>query len=390
SYTVDFENNKRTEAGSQTVSVKDAVVDSGTAEQTDYSFTYKTGTLTVNKKALTITAKNQTKTKGKTFTFAGTEFTTNGLVGTDSVTSVELTSTGAPASAAVGTHPIVISENSAIGSGLDNYDITYVDGALTVKKKIDRDDDKGVLGTEDLNTVDHFAYIIGRADGLVHPGAQITRAEVATIYFRMLTDTARTGYWSQTSEFSDVAAKDWFNNAVCTMTNGNVLTGYPSGTFAPNAPITRAEFATIAVRFFDGEYQGSTNLFSDISVHWAKDYINRAAELGLVSGYGNGTFRPDQYITRAEAVKIINTILGRKPHKDQLLDDMIIWPDNLDQSAWYYADIQEATNSHDYKYKTVESAYETWTELLEVRDWVALEKQWSAANSSANPGDVLQ
>lgn len=242
----------------------------------------------------------------------------------------------------------------------------------------------------ELNTTDHYAYIIGRMDGLVHPEAQITRAEVATIYFRMLTDESRTALWSQSNPYPDVQPGMWCNAAVSTMTRAGVIQGYTDGKFHPNDPITRAEFATIAVRFFEVTYSGDDK-FSDISNHWAADYINKAAEAALIAGFTDGTFRPDVKITRAQAITIFNRVLGRAPEKDHLLPDMITWPDNLDTNAWYYAAMQEATNSHTYDKKTNDAgeSYEVWTKMLPVRDWAAFEKAWSDANSAANPGEVV-
>ena len=241
-----------------------------------------------------------------------------------------------------------------------------------------------------LNKVDHFAYIVGYPDGNVKPQGNITRAEVATIFFRMLTDESRSDIWSQNSGYSDVVPGKWFNNAVSTLANGGILTGYEDGTFKPNANITRAEFATMAVRFFSSSYEGE-DLFPDIDKHWAKDYINTAANEGIINGYEDGTFRPSQPITRAEAMAIVNRVLERHPDKDHLLADMIQWPDNMDTGKWYYADVQEATNSHDYDMEGTEAEpYEVWTKLLPVRDWVALEQEWSDSNSSENPGDVVK
>ena len=239
-----------------------------------------------------------------------------------------------------------------------------------------------------LNKVDHFAYIIGYPDGNVEPQGNITRAEVATIFFRMLTDESRAEFWSQSNDYSDVTATKWFNNAVSTLSNGGIITGYNNGTFKPNGNITRAEFATMAVRFFSASYEGE-DLFPDIDKHWAKAYINTAAYEGIINGYEDGTFRPDQYITRAEAMTIVNRVLDRHPDKDNLLEDMIQWPDNMDTEKWYYADVQEATNSHDYDMEGTEAEpYEVWTEILPVRDWVALEKEWSDSNSAPG-GEVM-
>ncbi|MBQ2926297.1 MAG: S-layer homology domain-containing protein, partial [Ruminiclostridium sp.] len=149
------------------------------------------------------------------------------------------------------------------------------------------------------------------------------------------------------------------------------------------------EFATMAVRFFSSSYEGE-DLFPDIDQHWAKDYINTAAKEGIINGYEDGSFRPDQPITRAEAMTIVNRVLERHPDKDHLLKDMIQWPDNMDTDKWYYADVQEATNSHDYDMKGTEAEpYEVWSKMLPVRDWVAFEKEWSDANS-AQGGEVVK
>ena len=253
-----------------------------------------------------------------------------------------------------------------------------------------------------LNTEDHYGYIVGypvdyetgeptddQARKPVKPQGKITRAEVATIFFRMLTDESRNAYWSQSNSFTDVAADAWYNNAISTMTNAGILDGYEDGSFHPNGYITRAEFATIAVRFFDLSYQGE-DLFPDIDGHWAQDYINQAADAGIIEGYPDGTFGPQKQITRAEAVTMVNRTLDRHPDPDHFLEDMLVWPDNLDTEAWYYADMQEATNSHEYQMKkdAQGNEYEVWTKILPIRDWEALEKEWSDANSSENPGDV--
>ena len=241
----------------------------------------------------------------------------------------------------------------------------------------------------ELNTEDHYAYIVGYEDGSVQPEGDITRAEVATIFFRLLTDESRNEYWSQTNPYSDVSADDWFNNAVSTLTNAGVLDGYEDGTFKPNGNITRAEFATITARFFEATYDGE-NLFPDIEGHWAQDYINEAANAGIVDGYPDGTFRPQQYITRAEAVTMVNRTIDRHPDADHLLEDMIVWPDNP-ETAWYYEQVQEATNSHEYTMNTddEQNPYEIWTKLLPNRDWSELEKEWSDANDGAGSGEVV-
>lgn len=254
-----------------------------------------------------------------------------------------------------------------------------------------------------LNTKDHYGYIIGypvdyytgqpttdQTKKPVRPEGKITRAEVATIYFRMLTDESRTKFWSQSSGYSDVKTGDWFNNAVSTLSNAGIIAGYEDGSFRPNGYITRAEFATIAARFFDVTYNGK-DLFPDISGHWAKDYINQAANKGFVNGYEDGTFKPDRNITRAEAVTLVNRTLDRHPDKSHFTKDMLVWPDNMDQTKWYYADMQEATNSHTYQMKenSDKTKYENWTKTLPIRNWEALEKAWSNANSSQGNGNVV-
>lgn len=245
----------------------------------------------------------------------------------------------------------------------------------------------------ELNKKDHYAYIVGYPDGLVHPERNITRAEVSTIFFRMLLDESRDYFWAQSNNFTDVPADKWFNNAVSTLANAELINGYPDGSFRPNANITRAEFATIAIRFFlDEDVEITENNLSDVKDHWAEANIDLAYALGLINGYPDGTFRPNQLITRAEAMTIVNRVLNRAPHKDHLLEDMIQWPDNMNEDVWYYAAVQEATNSHEFyltKNKGEDDEYEIWTELLPIRDWVALEQEWSDANSSKNPGEVV-
>ena len=235
--------------------------------------------------------------------------------------------------------------------------------------KVDIPDDDA-LG---LNTTDHFAYIVGYGNGQVRPQNAITRAEVATIFFRLLTDDVREENFTSTNKYTDVAAGAWYNNAVSTLGAMGIITGYPNGTFRPNAYITRAEFAAIAARF-DADGDKTLAAFSDIANHWAKDEISVAYNNGWVDGYPGGTFGPQRNITRAETVTLVNRVLNRKPEtEDDLLPDMITWTDNADKKAWYYLAIQEATNSHNYKYKE-NSEYEKWTELRETRDWTQLEK----------------
>ena len=223
-----------------------------------------------------------------------------------------------------------------------------------------------------LNGDDHYAYIVGYPNGNVEPNGNITRAEVATIFFRLLTEKVRTANSTQSNSLSDVTRGQWFNHAVSTLSSMGIVKGHNDGTFAPNAPITRAEFAAIAARF-DDKNTDTSSKFTDIASHWAKNEIGIAANKGWINGYPDGTFRPNQYITRAEAMTLVNRVLNRLPeNSSDLLDSMIKWPDNSDASAWYYLAVQEATNSH--YYKTKENKFEKWTELRETRDWTELEK----------------
>ena len=221
---------------------------------------------------------------------------------------------------------------------------------------------------------EHFAYLIGNDDGLIRPEANITRAEVATIFFRLLTDETRESFWSDTNSYTDVAAGSWYNNAVSTLSAMGILGGYEDGSFRPNASITRAEFAKIAVSFFELEGLDCENPFLDVALGaWYAESVAAAAEIGLIEGYEGGLFRPDAPITRAEACTIVNRTLGRAPHAAGLLpeSEMNLWPDNMDASAWYYAQIQEATNGHDFVWA---GEFEQWTQKLPERDWDALQR----------------
>lgn len=265
---------------------------------------------------------------------------------------------------------------------VDKYkmDESLIDGAV-LKAVFVKDNDGGSGGggshrpnnkpdetPEALNGDDHFDYVVGYSDGLVHPERNITRAEVASIFFRLLQDDVREKNLTDQNPFNDVFTDDWFNVAVSTMYDMDIVYGRDNNNFDPNAYITRAEFAAIAARFDSEGYSGE-NLFTDIDGHWAANQINRAAEKGWISGYPDGTFGPDRYITRAEAVTMINRVLNRLPESaDALHEDMKVFVDNADTNAWYYLAIQEATNSHEYK-KDKDGVYETWTDVLPARDW---------------------
>ena len=217
-----------------------------------------------------------------------------------------------------------------------------------------------------LNGDDHYAYVVGYSDGTVRPNANISRAEVATIFFRLLKEEVRDGNLTTENTFADVTDGQWHNKAISTMAKLGAVKGRNAEAFDPNAPITRAEFATICARFDKTQISTSSN-FTDISGHWAEKYIERAATLGWIAGYSDGTFRPSNYITRAEAMTMINRVLCRVPETESdLLPGMITWPDNQ-PGTWYYLAVQEATNSHDYDRK--DAIHEKWTALTEAPDW---------------------
>ena len=258
----------------------------------------------------------------------------------------------------------------------ESYTFTgwYADKALTQKiTSVTMNSDKTVYagweatGVPDkLNGDDHFAYVIGYPDGKVHPEGNISRAETATIFFRLLKSDIRDGNLTADNEFSDVSNGQWHNKAISTMAKLGIVKGRRADRFDPDASITRAEFAAICARFNTKPVENSSS-FSDISGHWAENEIERAAAFGWISGYPDGTFRPDARITRAEAMTMINRVLCRMPQsKSDLLDSMVTWPDNK-PSDWHYLAVQEATNSHDFNRQG--EVGESWTKLTSVPDW---------------------
>ena len=258
----------------------------------------------------------------------------------------------------------------------ESYTFTgwYADKALTQKiTSVTMNSDKTVYagweatGVPDkLNGDDHFAYVVGYSDSTVRPNANISRAEVATIFFRLLKSDIRDGNLTADNEFSDVSDGQWHNKAISTMAKLGIVKGRRADSFDPDASITRAEFAAICARFNTKPVENSGS-FSDISGHWAENEIERAAAFGWISGYPDGTFRPDARITRAEAMTMINRVLCRMPQSESdLLDSMVTWPDNK-PSDWHYLAVQEATNSHDFNRQG--EVGESWTKLTSVPDW---------------------
>ena len=247
---------------------------------------------------------------------------------------------------------------------------------------IDIDDNEIPLASANgLNDVDHFAYILGYEDDTVRPLENITRAEVATIYFRLMTDVFRILNWSTTNDYSDVNEGDWHNNAISTATAAGIIFGYDDGTYRPNQFITRAEFAAFAANLLDSEeFTGETvEDFADTVGHWAAEAIRRAVEGGWITGGEDGLFRPDDYITRAEAITIFNRMLHRVPDEEHMLPEMKQWIDNP-KGTWYYEAVQEASNEHDYERD--EDEVESWTGLLPDHDWKKLEEEWAAENAA--------
>ena len=236
-----------------------------------------------------------------------------------------------------------------------------------------------------LNTNDHYSYLIGYSDGTVRPNGKITRAEVAMIFFRLLDDDTRAKYWSSENNFSDVSADKWYNNAVSTLSRMGVIGGYADGTFRPDAPISRAEFAKIAVSFTQNNGSAVYNYFTDVKpTDWFAPYVTAAKDAGLIEGYSDGSFKPESKITRAEACAIVNRTLGRKPSKAHMkISDRIDWPD-VQTTDWFYEAIMEATNSHTYQ---MGKRVETWNDKLPQRDWAALETGWANAYTG-NGGEV--
>lgn len=220
-----------------------------------------------------------------------------------------------------------------------------------------------------LESDDHFAYVIGypTKDGseIVKPENNITREEIATIFYRLLKDDVRDVIFKATNTFDDVAADRWSNKAISTMANGEYITGYPNGSFKPANAITRAEFVTVAARFFAGDTIENSRIadFTDTADHWAAEYIRRAAASNWIDGYADGTFKPEKFITRAEVMKIINNMLNRHVTAEGLIEGAKTWDDN-DPNAWYYYDVIEATNPHTYEIAEGETT-ESWTAIVE-------------------------
>jgi len=222
-----------------------------------------------------------------------------------------------------------------------------------------------------LDGVHHMAYLYGYEDGTIRPNANITRAEVAAIFFRLLKTDIRRENATRECSYSDVPTDAWYRQQVATMTKLGILKGYPDGSFRPNEPITRAEMATILARLVDWEIEHSEETaFPDIDNHWAEDNIRLIEQLNWIIGYEDSTFRPDAFITRAEAVTMINRMLHRVPERhEDVHEDAYTWPDNSDPNAWYYLAIQEATHTHTYW--RIRGSRESWVRIVEMPEDVS-------------------
>lgn len=311
------------------------------------------GVLTITQRPLTITAGSAEGIAPVTCD----KYTVEGLATGDKVDSVKITGIQSEPGESPNVASDAVIKNAKGEDVTANYKITYVNGVLKA--------------IEVLNKEIHFNYVIGYTDGTIRPNNDISRAEVATIFFRLLTDEARTQYTTTAGNFTDVKAGMWCNRAIATLTNMGIIKGYTDGSFQPNKSITRAELATIIARF--AKLDVNTKTFSDINGHWAQKNIELAAGNGWINGYEDGTFRPNNNITRAETFAMINRVLDRQTESvSDLLptSEMNMWSDNLNENAWYYKDVQEATNYHKCD-RVGDSVYEKWTEKVPDIDWAS-------------------
>ena len=311
------------------------------------------GVLTITQRPLTITAGSAEGIAPVTCD----KYTVEGLATGDKVDSVKITGIQNEPGESPNVASDAVIKNAKGEDVTANYKITYVDGVLKA--------------IEVLNKEIHFNYVIGYTDGTIRPNNDISRAEVATIFFRLLTDEAREQYTTTAGNFTDVKAGMWCNRAIATLTNMGIIKGYTDGSFQPNKSITRAELATIIARF--AKLDVNTKTFSDINGHWAQKNIELAAGNGWINGYEDGTFRPNNNITRAETFAMINRVLDRQTESvSDLLptSEMNMWSDNLNENAWYYKDVQEATNYHKCD-RVGDSVYEKWTEKVPDIDWAS-------------------
>ena len=314
--------------------------------------TLKNGTLTVTPRSVIMTSASDEKFfDGEPLTNDTVTVTGDGFIEGEGA-SYDVTGTQTKTGESDNTFRYKLNDNTKA----DNYKIEVAFGKLVVKQLLEKEE--------------HFNYVVGYPDGTIRPEGKITRAEVAAIFFRLLTDDARAEFDCRDNDFTDVEDGAWYNRSISTLAKAGILSGYLDGTFKPNAPITRAEMASIIARFDKLTETGKT--FNDIEGHWAQKYIELAATKGWLSGDGDGNFRPNDNIKRDETFAMINRVLERQVEtvKDLLpQSEMNMWIDNMDEGAWYYKDVQEATNYHKCE-RIDQSIYEKWTAKIPDIDWV--------------------
>ncbi|MEA4987171.1 MAG: S-layer homology domain-containing protein [Anaerovorax sp.] len=371
--TITFGDNAFENVGEYTVSFK--------VEKEGYTTTTGTAILTITKRPITIKAGDATRRRnGEALTTTEYKITEGSLV-EGHKENVKIGGSQTDVGSSASTVDSVVIMKAFMEDELDvtnNYEIKKENGTLTVTKKPNshkpkepevtiEDEEVPLAGMLELNKVDHFNYVAGYPAGDVRPNNNITREEVAMIFYRLLTDTSRDMFFASEENFTDVASNRWSVNAIATLANGDIIKGYNNGTFGAGKSITRAEFATIASKF-DALEEVDKELFTDVEKHWAKSYINSAATKGWIKGYEDGSFKPDQYITRAEAMTLINKVLERRINEAGLIDGYKVFPDNK-KGAWYYYEVIEATNNHNYADRASMSDMETWTKVLPDKTW---------------------
>ena len=348
---------KGTDVGTYPMNLKsEQFTNTNTETFTNVKFVVEDGSLTITQMPITITAESATSAYilGP---ITSDKWTNTETAKGDTVVSVKITGKQETLGESANVPSDAVIKNADGKDVTSNYKIDYVNGVLK--------------GIELLEKEEHFNYVIGYPDDSVKPDANISRAEVATIFFRLLTTEARDIYSKTTCDFTDIKDGQWYTRAIATLANAGIVDGYPDGTFNPNAPITRAEMATIIARF--AKLDVNTKTFNDIDGHWAQKYIELAAGNNWINGYEDGSFRPNQNITRAETFAMINRVLEREVENVvDLLNpsEMNMWTDNLNTDAWYYIDVQEATNYHKCD-RIDKSQYEKWTAKIDDIDWAS-------------------
>ena len=341
-----------TDAGTYMMGLKAEQFTNTSKNFTNVEFTVTDGKLEIGKRSVIMTSASDEKFfDGEPLTNDTVTVTGDGFAKGEGA-SYDVTGTQTKTGESDNTFTYKLLDNTKA----DNYKIEIAFGKLVVKQLLEKEE--------------HFNYVVGYPDGTIRPEGKITRAEVAAIFFRLLTDDARAEFDCRDNDFTDVEDGAWYNRSISTLAKAGILSGYLDGTFKPDAPITRAEMASIIARFDKLTETGKT--FNDIEGHWAQKYIELAATKGWLSGDGDGNFRPNDNIKRDETFAMINRVLERQVEtvKDLLpQSEMNMWIDNMDEGAWYYKDVQEATNYHKCE-RIDQSIYEKWTAKIPDIDWV--------------------